>query len=157
MKTLHIHLKSNDLEKSVAFYAAMFGAPPTRLEPDYAKWLLDDPKAHISVSTHGGAPGVDHVGVAIENETALAEVADRLRAGGEDLFEEKATTCCYARSNKFWAKDPSGAIWELFQTFGDSKSYGEEPERELAARDDDAGSMATPSGAGCCPTVAPSA
>jgi catechol 2,3-dioxygenase-like lactoylglutathione lyase family enzyme len=131
MKRLHIHLRTQDLEQSVAFYSAMFGAGPTRLEADYAKWLLDDPYANISLSTHAGATGDDHVGISVDSREALNEIAGRLKDAGSPLFAEEATTCCYAQSNKYWARDPQDARWELFQTFGDSDTYGAEPERDL--------------------------
>ena len=132
MKRLHIHLKTKDLDRSIAFYSAMFGEDPTRVEKDYAKWLLDDPCANISVSTHGGAAGFDHAGVSLETKDDLEEVASRLRAMDASLFAEEETTCCYAQSNKYWVSDPQGARWELFQTFGDSDTYGAEPERPPA-------------------------
>ena len=136
MKRLHVHLKTEDLDKSVAFYTAMFGEAPTRLEQDYAKWLLDDPRAHVSLSTHnnahqGGETGIDHAGVSVETEEELNAIAARLEKESASLFREKETTCCYAQSNKYWAKDPQGATWELFQTFADSETYGAELDREL--------------------------
>jgi len=132
MKRLHIHLKTQDLDRSIAFYSAMFGAEPTRVEEDYAKWLLDDPRANISLSTHGGEPGIDHAGISLETKDDLDAVADRLRDADAALFAENATTCCYAQSNKYWVQDPQGARWELFQTFGESDAYGAEPDRALA-------------------------
>lgn len=134
MKRLHLHIKTKNLDTSVAFYSAMFGEGPTKLEDDYAKWLLDDPRANISLSTHGGEPGIDHAGVSIETKDELDETADRLRELNAALFAEDETTCCYAQSNKYWVQDPQGAKWELFQTFGESASYGAEPERETAAK-----------------------
>lgn len=133
MKRLHIHLKTKDLDRSIAFYTAMFGEGPTRVEKDYAKWLLDDPRANISVSTHGGEAGFDHAGISIETKDELEEIAARLRGGETPLFAEQETTCCYARSNKYWVNDPQGARWELFQTYGDSTAYGAEPDRNQAA------------------------
>ena len=133
MKRLHIHLKTENLDKSVGFYTALFGAPPTRLETDYAKWLLDDPAANISLSTHCGSPGVDHVGLSLDTKEDLEKVAGRLRKAGELPAPEEATTCCYAQSNKYWINDPQDAVWELFQTYGDSETYGNEPERELTS------------------------
>ncbi len=147
MKRLHIHIKTKDLDRSIAFYTAMFGAAPSKQESDYAKWLLDDPAANISLSAHGGEPGIDHAGVSIETEEELNAVADRLRGAGASLMAEEETTCCYAKSNKFWARDPQGAVWELFQTFGESETYGAEPERETFAAK--AGADAAPKA--CCP------
>jgi catechol 2,3-dioxygenase-like lactoylglutathione lyase family enzyme len=131
MKRLHIHIKTKDLNHSVAFYTAMFGQAPSKLEGDYAKWLLDDPCANVSLSSHGGEPGVDHAGISIDTREELDMVADRLRANGDSLLAEEETTCCYAQSNKFWARDPQGAVWELFQTFGETENYGGEPDREI--------------------------
>lgn len=143
MKKLHIHIKTRELDRSIAFYTAMFGVEPTRLEADYAKWLLDDPSANISLSTHDGSSGVDHVGISVENRDDLEEIAGRLRSAGSPLFQEEATTCCYAQSNKYWARDPQEASWELFQTFGDSATFGAAPERELVQKE-------TPSNSACC-------
>ena len=134
MKKLHIHIRTKDLDRSVAFYNAMFGVEPARLEADYAKWLLDEPPAHVSLSTHKGATGVDHVGISVETPEELETIAGRLRNAGSSLFQEEATTCCYAQSNKYWARDPQDASWELFQTFGDSATYGADPDRELAQK-----------------------
>ena len=131
MKRLHIHLKTQDLETSIAYYEALFGEAPTVREDDYAKWLIDEPAANISLSTHGGAAGIDHVGLSFDTEADLETVADRLTAANLPSTPEKNTTCCYAQSNKYWSRDPQGAIWELFQTFGESENYGAEPDRVL--------------------------
>lgn len=128
MKRLHVHIRTKDLDRSIGFYSALFGKGPDRLEKDYAKWLVDDPRANVSVSTRSGDEGVDHLGVSIETREELDEIAGRLRANGADLLEEAETTCCYAKSNKVWARDPQGAAWELFQTFGDSATFGAELE-----------------------------
>jgi predicted enzyme related to lactoylglutathione lyase len=41
MKRFHIHVSVDDLTKSIAFYSTLFGAGPTRVEADYAKWMLE--------------------------------------------------------------------------------------------------------------------
>lgn len=125
MNRLHVHLKVKDIAESVGFYSALFGRKPDRQEADYAKWLLDDPAANISISARGGATGVDHVGLQTDNRDALGAIAARLKDAGAEAVEESDATCCYARSNKYWAHSPDGAVWELFQTFGDSKTYGD--------------------------------
>lgn len=134
MKRLHLHIKTRDLDRSVAFYTALFGAAPTLRRDDYAKWLLDDPRAHVSLSTHAETTGVDHAGIAIETEEELDAVAQRL-SGHAELAPEKEADCCYARSNKYWLKDPQGAVWELFQTYGASDDYGAEPVIKTAQAD----------------------
>ncbi len=132
MKRLHLHFRTNDLDRSIAYYTALFGVEPTRREPDYAKWLLDDPRANVSISATSGAAGFDHAGISLETREDLDETAGRLRDHGESLFAEDATTCCYAKSNKYWARGPQDEKWELFQTFADSATYGADPEIELA-------------------------
>ncbi|GAB4517740.1 MAG: ArsI/CadI family heavy metal resistance metalloenzyme [Amphiplicatus sp.] len=124
MKRLHVHIRAKDLDESVRFYSALFGRGPDKHEPDYAKWLLDDPRANISISTRADAAGVDHVGVQVDDRDALLVIADRLKATEADLVEQTDATCCYARSDKYWARSPEGAVWELFHTFGDSADYG---------------------------------
>lgn len=124
MKRLHIHVSVDDLEQSIRFYAALFAAKPTVSRPDYAKWMLDDPRMNFAISARGARPGVDHVGIEAENREELAEIHGRLREADRPIFEEGATTCCYARSEKAWVADPSGLSWETFLTTGQAASYG---------------------------------
>lgn len=149
MKRLHVHLKVEDLDRSIRFYSALFGREPSKREPDYAKWRLDEPTANISISTRrAGAVGIDHLGVEVDSDDDLHAIAGRLSAGRAALVEEPNTTCCYAKSNKYWATSPEGAIWELFHTFGDSSSYhGERPPASTAAQS--AASLSAP----CCGVV----
>lgn len=136
MKRLHLHVAVDDLDRSVGFYATLFAAPPTIRKPDYAKWMLDDPKVNFAISARGGrAAGLDHVGIQVETDGELRELATRLKAAGETTRDQEDATCCYARSNKAWVNDPSGLQWETFFTFGDATQYGEDdvPAAETAA------------------------
>ena len=135
MKRLHLHFRTNDLDRSISYYTALFGAEPTMRKPDHAKWVLEDPRAHVSVSTTTGPAGFDHAGISLETRNDLDVAASRLREHGQSLFAEEATTCCYAKSNKYWARGPQDEKWELFQTFADSSEYGADPEVELAPTD----------------------
>ena len=101
MKRLHVHVAVGDLEKSVGFYSALFAAQPTVTRPDYAKWMLDDPRVNFAISSRGArADGVDHLGIQVETDVELRELAGRLKAAGEVTRDQEATTCCYAQSNK---------------------------------------------------------
>lgn len=126
MKRLHLHVAVADLNRSIGFYSTLFGAPPTVTKPDYAKWMLDDPKVNLAISARGATPGVDHVGIQVESESELQELAERLKAAGETTRDQEAATCCYARSDKSWVQDPSGLSWETFFTFGEATHYGED-------------------------------
>jgi catechol 2,3-dioxygenase-like lactoylglutathione lyase family enzyme len=119
-----------DLDQSIAFYSALFSREPDKREADYAKWMLEDPRANIAISTRGEKTGVDHVGLQVETTEELEAIAGRLKAAGTGALEEKDATCCYARSDKYWALSPDGAKWELYRTFGESKSFGAAPSPE---------------------------
>jgi len=105
MKRLHVHVSVDDLAQSTRFYSTMFAAAPTVVKDDYVKWMLDDPRVNFAISTRAGrAAGISHLGI---------------------QAEAKATTCCYAKSDKQWIADSQGVPWGTFLTYGESTVYGE--------------------------------
>jgi len=135
MKRMHVHVAVDDLQRSMSFYRALFGAPPAVVKPDYAKWMLDDPRVNFAISTRGREPGLDHLGIQVEDKTELHDVYARLRTAGATVIEQGQTNCCYAKSEKSWIDDPSGISWETFLTTGESTDYGDgtgEPEARVA-------------------------
>ena len=126
MKRLHLHVAVDDLTRSIGFYSTLFGSTPTVTKPDYAKWMLDDPKVNFAISARGVQHGIDHVGIQVESEEELRELAGRLKAAGESTLDQEGANCCYAQSNKSWVSDPSGLRWETFYTFGEATKYGED-------------------------------
>lgn len=127
MKRFHVHVAVADLDRSIGFYENLFGAAPTVLKADYAKWMLEDPQVNFAISARSGrAEGVDHLGLQVESDAELRELSARLKTAGEIARDQEATTCCYARSNKSWVDDPSGIHWETFFTFGEATTYGED-------------------------------
>ena len=127
MKRFHLHVHVNDIAQSVDFYKQLFAAEPTRHESDYAKWMLDDPPVNFAISTRGNATGVDHVGIQTDNAEELAELKARASAADISLRDQGQTTCCYARSEKYWVTDPQGLAWEHFHTLGNIPVFHEEP------------------------------
>jgi catechol 2,3-dioxygenase-like lactoylglutathione lyase family enzyme len=125
MKRLHVHVSVDDLAHSIRFYSTLFAAEPTVSKPDYAKWMLDDPRVNFAISARGGQPGLDHLGIQVESQGELQEVYARLRQADRPVLEEGATTCCYAKSEKSWITDPQGVSWETFLTSGESTVYGD--------------------------------
>src|SRR5438477_8013328 len=124
MKRLHVHVAVNDIAASARFYSALFAAEPSVLKPDYAKWMLEDPRVNFAISMRGQAAGLDHLGIQVEDAAELHEVYDRLKSAQRPVLEEGATTCCYAKSEKSWIADPAGIAWETFLTSGESTVYG---------------------------------
>jgi len=137
MKRFHIHTHVEDLQASIAFYTRLFAAEPTRVEGDYAKWMLEDPRINFAISTRGGKPGVDHLGFQTDTEEELRELKARAQAADLALRDEGATTCCYARSDKHWITDPQGIAWEHFHTQADIPVFSERSE-------------ASPEASACC-------
>ena len=125
MKRFHVHAHVRDLEQSIAFYSKLFGAEPMRTESDYAKWMLEDPRINFAISTRGGELGVDHLGFQTDSEEELADLKERARAADMTLLDEGETTCCYARSDKYWLTDPQGIAWEQFHTLGNIPVFSE--------------------------------
>lgn len=130
MKRLHVHVSVEDISKAIPFYAALFSAQPSVVKDDYAKWMIDDPRVNFAISTRGREPGLDHLGIQVEDQTELREVYGRLREAGSAVIEQGATTCCYAKSEKSWIDDPAGISWETFLTSGESTNYGDSFDRE---------------------------
>jgi catechol 2,3-dioxygenase-like lactoylglutathione lyase family enzyme len=125
MKRVHVHVGVEDLDRSVHFYSGLFGAEPTVTKPDYAKWMLDDPRVNFAISSNGhAAKGIEHLGIQVEDGEEFAEVYSRLKNTGGPVVEEGATTCCYAKSEKSWIADPDGVLWETFLTHGAATDYG---------------------------------
>lgn len=125
MKRFHVHAHVENLQVSIAFYSKMFAAPPTRVESDYAKWMLEDPRINFAISTRGGNPGVDHLGFQTDSAEELAELKARAAAADMAFRDEGETTCCYARSEKHWVTDPQGIAWEHFQTLDNIPVFSE--------------------------------
>jgi predicted enzyme related to lactoylglutathione lyase len=125
MKRMHVHVAVEDLQQSIGFYAALFDAQPAVVKPDYAKWMLDDPRVNFAISSRGRAPGLDHLGIQVEGKAELHEVYARLLKAGGTVVEQGETACCYAKSEKSWIDDPAGIAWETFHTTGESIDYGD--------------------------------
>jgi hypothetical protein len=144
MKRLHVHMSVDNLDQSIRFYSTLFASAPTVVKPDYAKWMLEDPRVNFAISTHSGrAAGIDHLGIQAESGDELQEVYGRLKEAEGPVLEEGQTTCCYAQSEKSWIADPAGVAWEAFHTIGESTVYGTSaPKQQLTE------------GSACCgPTV----
>lgn len=139
MKRFHVHLHVDDLDRNIGFYSQLFAAQPTRVEIDYAKWMLEDPPVNFAISTRGNKPGIDHLGIQADNAEALATLKARAQSADMALLDEGTTTCCYARSEKHWITDPQGIAWEHFHTLDSIAVFNEAPQAT--------GTCCTPNGA----------
>ena len=143
MKRFHVHLHVQDLQASIAFYSRLFSAQPARIETDYAKWMLEDPRVNFAISTRGSKPGLDHLGFQVDSAEELVEMKAAAQNADMAMLDEGETTCCYARSDKHWITDPQGVAWEQFHTLGDIPVFNEASQPA--------------SGAACCAPTQPTA
>ena len=147
MKRLHVHVGVTDLDQSIGFYSTLFGAGPSVVKDDYAKWMLDDPRVNFAISSGNHARnGVEHLGIQVESAGELSEVYGRLKAADRPVLDEGATTCCYAKSEKSWIADPDGVVWEAFHTTGEATVYGDSPALETVTTSAEASKCCAPAG-----------
>lgn len=123
MKRIHIHIGVEKLDESIRFYSAIFGAEPVKTKPDYAKWMLEDPRVNFAISTRASKNGVDHLGIQVDENDELQEIRARVKAADMAVFEEGETVCCYAKSEKSWVQDPAGIAWEAYRTMEDAQIF----------------------------------
>ena len=126
MKRFHIHVSVKDIAQSIRFYSTVFGAQPSVVEADYAKWMLEDPRINFAISNHGQPVGVNHLGFQVDSGEELRALQSQLLAADARLAQEDEQACCYARSDKYWVTDPTGIAWETFHTLGRIPVYGED-------------------------------
>ena len=143
MKRLHVHMGVKNLDEGIRFYSSMFGAEPTKIKDDYAKWMLDDPQLNFAISTMSGNEGIDHLGIQVDDESELDELRNRIASSGGTAYDEGTAECCYALSDKSWVRDPSGVAWEAYRTMADIRTM--KPRVKIT----DQGSCCEPS-SGCC-------
>lgn len=146
MSRLHVHIAVDDIERNIRFYSAMFGAEPTLIKDDYAKWELADPAVNFAISTRTRKTGLDHIGIQANSAAELDALQARLDAAGIAGREQSNAACCYARSDKYWSLDPQGIAWEAFHTLDSIPTFNE------SADDTPAQGCCVPTleKAGCC-------
>jgi hypothetical protein len=114
--------------------------------------MLEDPRVNFAISRRdsqrGAHPGVQHLGIQVEDRPELEEVYTRLKRAERPVLEEGETTCCYAQSEKSWIDDPQGVPWEVFLTAGESTVYGTDQVIPFAERNAEKTCCAP----ACCPT-----
>jgi catechol 2,3-dioxygenase-like lactoylglutathione lyase family enzyme len=151
---LQLALNVNDIDEAVTFYSKLFGAEPAKRRPGYANFALAEPPLKLVLLENPGQGGtLNHLGVEVPDIDAVDAEQGRLAQAGLTSVDERGTTCCYARQDKFWVKGPSdGESWEFYTVLADSLTfYGEDHGPACCAgtaqeTDGPAGAPATP----CC-------
>jgi catechol 2,3-dioxygenase-like lactoylglutathione lyase family enzyme len=124
----HLALTVTDVERSIPFYEALFGTSPVKVKPGYAKFSVPEPAINFTLNEgeRGQSLGAfNHAGIQVASTDDVLAAKLRLQKAGLATFDEMDTTCCYAKQDKIWVRDPDGTPWEVFVTHSDVEDAGE--------------------------------
>jgi catechol 2,3-dioxygenase-like lactoylglutathione lyase family enzyme len=152
---IQLALNVNDLEESVAFYRKLFGTEPAKVRPGYANFAIADPPLKLILMENRGQGGsLNHLGVEVSGTDAVDAERTRLAGVGLASVDERGTTCCYARQDKFWVQGASnGERWEIYTVLEDSATFwGQDGSRSWDAAEValDSGQAVPAQTARCC-------
>src|SRR5271170_1282423 len=125
MSRVQLALNVNDIDEAVSFYARLFGTEPAKVRPGYANFAIAEPPLKLVLLENPGQGGsLNHLGVEVPDTGAVEAEQARLAEAGLAAVEERDTTCCYVRQDKFWVKDaPDGESWEFYTVLEDSTTF----------------------------------
>jgi len=125
MSRVQLALNVDDLAESIAFYTKLFGTGPTKQRPGYANFAIAEPPLKLILLENPGQGGsLNHLGVEVADTGTVDAEQARLAEAGLAAAEERDTTCCYARQDRFWVKGaPSGERWEIYTVLADSATF----------------------------------
>ena len=136
MSRVQLALNVNDIDEAVTFYTALFGTEPAKRRPGYANFAITEPPLKLVLLENPGQGGtLNHLGVEVADADTVAAEQKRLAQAGLAAVDERDTTCCYARQDKFWVTGtPGGERWEIYTVLEDSATFwGQDDERRSAA------------------------
>jgi catechol 2,3-dioxygenase-like lactoylglutathione lyase family enzyme len=122
---IQLAINVNDLEKSIGFYSKLFGAEPAKVRAGYANFAIADPPLKLILMENPGQGGsINHLGVEVADTETVDAEQQRLASVGLASIDERDTTCCYARQDKFWVQGtPNGEQWEIYTVLADSPTF----------------------------------
>ncbi len=125
MSRVQLALNVDDVDEAVAFYVKLFGTEPTKRRDGYANFAVDDPPLKLVLLENPGQGGsLNHLGVEVESTDVVDAEQTRLAAAGLASVDERGTTCCYAKQDKFWVEGaPNDERWEIYTVLEDSPTF----------------------------------
>ena len=149
MSRIQLALNVDDLDASIAFYTGLLVTAPAKTKPGYANFAVTEPPLKLVLIENPGQGGsVNHLGVEVADTTTVEETRARLVTEGLASTEERDTTCCYARQDKFWVEGaPDGERWEVYTVLEESETFSGDASSETCCTTDAARSAEA---AACC-------
>jgi catechol 2,3-dioxygenase-like lactoylglutathione lyase family enzyme len=125
MSRVQLALNVNDIDEAVSFYTALFGIGPAKRRPGYANFAVAEPPLKLVLLENPGQGGtLNHLGVEVDSADTVDAEQARLAQAGLAAVDERDTTCCYARQDKFWVTGaPGGERWEIYTVLQDSPTF----------------------------------
>jgi catechol 2,3-dioxygenase-like lactoylglutathione lyase family enzyme len=125
MARIQLALNVDDLEESIAFYSRLFDTEPAKVRPGYANFAVAEPPLKLVLIENPGQGGsINHLGVEVPDVDAVDVAQTRLADSGLASVDERGTTCCYAKQDKFWVQGtPNGEQWEVYTVLADSPTF----------------------------------
>ena len=154
MSRIQLALNVDDVEAATAFYAKLFGVEPAKTKPGYANFAVSNPPLKLVLLENPGKGGtLNHLGIEVESVDEVDATQTRLSQSGLASIDERGTTCCYAKQDKFWVQGtPGGERWEVYTVLADSSTFSGDQTVGSTCCSEPAASvprLVTPAG-GCC-------
>src|SRR4051794_10738134 len=129
MSRVQLAINVDDLEASIDFYSKLFASEPAKVRPGYANFAVAEPPLKLVLIENPGHGGsLNHLGVEVEDVDSVDSIQTRLAGDGLATVDERGTTCCYAKQDKFWVEGtPDGEKWEIYTVLADSPTAGSSP------------------------------
>ncbi|MGI8760545.1 MAG: ArsI/CadI family heavy metal resistance metalloenzyme [Jatrophihabitantaceae bacterium] len=152
MSRVQLALNVDNLDEAISFYRKLFDTEPAKIKPGYANFAVAEPPLKLVLMENPGRGGsVNHLGVEVADRHAVDAEQSRLGESGLATIEERGTTCCYARQNKFWVDGaPDGERWEIYTVLADSATFSGEQAEGTTCCGADAGADQATAMASCC-------
>src|SRR4051794_30566890 len=125
MARVQLALNVENLEESVAFYSKLFDTEPAKIKPGYANFAVAEPPLKLILIENPGEGGsINHLGIEVPDVDTVDAEQTRLAGEGFASIDERGTTCCYAKQDKFWVEGtPNGERWEVYTVLADSETF----------------------------------
>ena len=151
MSRIQLALNVENLEESIAFYSTLFGTEPAKTRPGYANFSVNKPPLKLVLIENPGEGGsINHLGVEVADTDVVDAEQKRLHEAGFASVDERGTTCCYAKQDKFWVENaPNGERWEVYTVLADSATFNAPEEADATCCGTDAREL-EPSASACC-------